>query len=103
MVTFFASSLGKIMRAVAFFASLHGVHDSITELYCDQSSLMHAVIFKLMHYCAGCFAVILGHQAVLCLLQFIWGWSMTILVIFDHIMTPIKNRAVVQARRLPAV
>ncbi len=29
--------------------------------------------------------------AVPCLLQYIWGWYMTILVIFDHMMTPIKN------------
>ena len=96
---FFASSLGKIAVAVACLASLSWAHDLITGLYCDASSLVHAFVFKLMCDCAGCFAVILGHWAVPCLLPYIWGWST---IIFDHIMTPIKNQAVVQARILPA-
>ena len=90
MVTVFTSSLGKIAWAVACLASLSWAHDSIMGLYCDWSSLICAVIFKLAHDCAGCFAVILGHQAVPCLLQYMWGWSVIILVIFDCIMTPVR-------------
>ena len=90
MVTFFVSNLGKIELAVVSLASLSWAHFLITGQYCDQWSLMRMVIFKLTSDCASCFAVVLGHQAVLCLLQYIWGWSATILVIFDLIMTPLR-------------
>ena len=59
------------------------------------------LFFTLTHDCAGCFTVRLGLQVVLCLLLHIWGWSMKVLVIFDIVMTPIKNWAVAPARSLP--
>ena len=90
MVTFFMSSLGKIALAVACFTSLCGAHDWITGLYLDWSSLVRVVVFKLTHDCAGCFTVVLGHLVVPCLLQCIWGWSVTFLVIFDLIMTSMR-------------
>ena len=68
-VNFFTSSLGKITLAVASLASLSWIHDSITGLCHDQSSLVNAVIFKLTCDFVGCFAVILGYQAVLCMLN----------------------------------
>ena len=49
------------------------------------------VLFKLMHDCAGRFTVVLGQLAVLCLLQNDIGWSVTGLVIFDFVMTPLWN------------
>ena len=95
IVTFFVSSLGKIMLAFASLASLLWAHISITGLCCNWSSLVCMVIFKLMCDCTGYFAAILGHQAVLYLLQYIWGWSATILVIFDPYNDSHINRAVV--------
>ena len=102
MIVLFASNLGWIARATACFANIHRAHDFITRLYCNQSSLMCAVIFKLIHDCTGCFAVVMGNQAVLCLLPNYRDWSVTGIDIFDLVMTCIKNWAVAQARRLPA-
>ena len=53
---------------------------------------MSAVVYKLMHDFAACLAAVLGHQAVQCFLEYIWGCCTTILVIFDLILNPMRIR-----------